>query len=30
MVYIERDIKQNLLSWKNDINRKPLIIRGAR
>ena len=30
MVYIERDIKQNLLSWKNDVNRKPLIIRGAR
>lgn len=30
MVSIERDIKQKLLSWKNDIDRKPLIIRGAR
>ena len=30
MDYIERDVTQKLLAWKNDSDRKPLIIKGAR
>jgi hypothetical protein len=30
MEIIERDITQKLLAWKNDCDRKPLIINGAR
>ena len=27
---MERNIMNNLIKWKNDKNRKPLILRGAR
>ena len=30
MQYIERDIDHDLITWKNQISRKPLLIRGAR
>ena len=30
MEFIERDITQKLLAWKNEHDRKPLIVRGAR
>ena len=30
MEYIERDITQRLIEWKNSSDRKPLIIKGAR
>ena len=30
MEVIERDVTQQLLEWKNSVDRKPLIIRGAR
>jgi len=30
MEYIERDITQKLLDWKNSPDRKPLVLRGAR
>ena len=30
MAYFKRDIEQELLHWKNDIDRHPLLIRGAR
>ena len=30
MAYIQRDIDKVLLAWKTDIDRKPLLIRGAR
>ncbi|MCQ2318813.1 MAG: AAA family ATPase [Bacteroidales bacterium] len=30
MEFIERDITERLLEWKNSADRKPLIIRGAR
>ena len=30
MSYIHRDIEESLAQWKNDIDRKPLLIRGAR
>ena len=30
MEFIERDITQRLLAWKNSSDRKPLIVRGAR
>ena len=28
--YIQRNIDAQLLSWKEDVMRKPLLIRGAR
>ena len=30
MIYMYRKIIKNLIEWKKDINRKPLILRGAR
>ena len=30
MQYIERDIDKDLINWKNQPSRKPLLIRGAR
>ena len=30
MPYIERDIDKDLIDWKNQPSRKPLLIRGAR
>ena len=30
MIYMHRKIIKNLIEWKKDINRKPLILRGAR
>ena len=29
-MYIKRHIDNYLLDWKNDIDRKPLLLRGAR
>ena len=30
MINMYREIKEKLIKWKNDKNRKPLILRGAR
>jgi hypothetical protein len=30
MPYIERNIDKDLIDWKNQPSRKPLLIRGAR
>ena len=30
MAYYKRDIEEELIRWKNDSERQPLLIRGAR